>query len=419
MVLFAGAASAQQAEASKEIDPQTAQALVKRIDELEARLKEVESALAISRAENAHAEPAQPVQPAAAAVEPQSAPQTAHPMETASAPHEGESMDLNRTLLRIRGFGDVNLGGSNLKGSTTAFSLGQVNLFVTSDLSDKFKFLSEVVFEAGSDNVFGVDIERFLLTYGFRDYLNLAVGRYHTAIGYYNTAYHHSTWLQTATGRPFLFRFEDQGGMLPIHNVGAQVFGKIPSGKVGLHYIVEVGNGRGTSTPQTEPVQNIVDENNHKAVNVAVFARPESVPGLQIGASVYRDLLTPKDAPSVGETIVDGYVVYNGRLFQWLNEGLLVREAPHGTSRTYNTPGFYTQLSRRFNVWTPYFRYQYVNAPLNGPIFYTNVGLQHGPSVGIRYDISEFVAWKLQYDYTSLKSGQSYQTVTLQAGFTF
>jgi len=36
--------------------------------------------------------------------------------------------------------------------------------------------------------------------------------RYHTAIGYYNTAYHHSTWFQTTTGRPFLFEFEDKGG---------------------------------------------------------------------------------------------------------------------------------------------------------------------------------------------------------------
>lgn len=429
LVLTIPEAWGQETQAAVSPDPQTTQAMMKRIDELEARLKLVEAALATSRAENAKAEPVAPAQPATvqpAAAQPgnQNVRASSAPTESATGSPmggmaEGESMDLNKTLLRIRGFGDVNLVGSDLKGSTTSFALGQVNLFITSDLSEKFKFLSEVVFEAGSDNVFGVDIERFLLTYDFKDYLNLAVGRYHTAVGYYNTAYHHSTWLQTATGRPFLFHFEDDGGILPIHNVGAQVFGKIPSGKLGLHYIVEVGNGRASSGPDSEAVQNVIDENNHKAVNVQVFARPEPVPGLQTGVSVYRDLLTPKDAPSVGETIVDGYVVYNGRLFQWLNEGLLLREAPHGTTRTYNIPGFYTQVSRKFKLWTPYFRYQYVNAPLNGPVFYTNVGLQYGPSVGIRYDISDFVAWKLQYDYTSLKNGQSYQTLTLQAGFTF
>lgn len=421
---------AQQIDAPKDLNPQTAQVLMQRIDQLEARLKEVEAALAKSQASNPSIATAQmvkqnPEQPVAPPQEPEhtqepvQAPE--HQAEAAAAHPEGEPMDLNKTLMQIRGFADTDLTGSSMKGFHTSFSLGQVNLFITSDLSDKLKFLSEVVFEAGPDNVFGVDVERLLLTYRFNKYFNLAVGRYHTSIGYYNTAYHHSTWLQTTTGRPFLFRFEDQGGILPIHNVGASLSGRIPSGRLGLHYIAEVGNGRASSSPQSEPVQNEVDENTHKAFNFQVFARPEAIPGLQTGFSVYRDLLTPIAQPRVNETIWDYYVVYNGHNYQWLNEALLVREAPQGPSSTAtsNIPGFYTQLSKRFGAFTPYFRYQYVNAPLSGPVFYTNVGLQYGPSVGLRYDLSDFVAWKVQYDYTSLKNGQSYQTVTLQACFTF
>ena len=421
---------AQQIDAPQNLNPQTAQVLMQRIDQLEARLKEVEAALAKSQALNpsitsANMVSQNPGQPVASPQEPE------HPAEPVQAPEhqaeaapthpEGEPMDLNKTLMQIRGFADTDLTGSTQKGFHTSFSLGQVNLFITSDLSDKLKFLSEVVFEAGPDNVFGVDIERLLLTYRFNQYFNLAVGRYHTSIGYYNTAYHHSTWLQTTVGRPFLFRFEDQGGILPIHNVGASLSGRIPSGRLGLHYIAEVGNGRASSSPQSEPVQNEVDENSHKAFNFQVFARPEALPGLQTGFSVYRDLLTPIGLPSVNETILDYYIVYNGHNYQWLNEALLVRQAPRGPSPspTVNIPGFYTQISKRFGAFTPYFRYQYVNAPLNGPVFYTNVGLQYGPSVGLRYDLSDFVAWKLQYDYNSLKNGQSYQTVTLQACFTF
>ena len=420
----------QQIDAPQNLDPQTAQVLMQRIDQLEARLKEVEAALAKSQALNpsitsANMVSQNPGQPVASPQEPE------HPAEPVQAPEhqaeaapthpEGEPMDLNKTLMQIRGFADTDLTGSTQKGFHTSFSLGQVNLFITSDLSDKLKFLSEVVFEAGPDNVFGVDIERLLLTYRFNQYFNLAVGRYHTSIGYYNTAYHHSTWLQTTVGRPFLFRFEDQGGILPIHNVGASLSGRIPSGRLGLHYIAEVGNGRASSSPQSEPVQNEVDENTHKAFNFQVFARPEALPGLQTGFSVYRDLLTPIGQPSVQQTILDYYVVYNGHNYQWLNEALLVRQAPRGPSPspTVNIPGFYTQISKRFGAFTPYFRYQYVNAPLNGPVFYTNVGLQYGPSVGLRYDLSDFVAWKVQYDYNSLKNGQSYQTVTLQACFTF
>src|SRR5207245_1166002 len=171
--------------------------------------------------------------------------------ELQEEPPVPERMDVSKTLLRIRGFGDINLHGDNQKGDTTSFTLGQLNLFVTSDISERFKVLSEIIFEGGPDNIygvttgqrntFGVDVERFLVEYSHNDYFKLAAGRWHTAIGYYNTAYHHSTWFQTAADRPFLFAFEDRGGILPIHSVGASASGLIPSGRLGLHYVAEVG----------------------------------------------------------------------------------------------------------------------------------------------------------------------------------
>ena len=193
-----------------------------------------------------------------------------------------ERMDLSRTLLRIRGFGDISFHGSTQHGDTTSFSLGQLDLFVTSDVSDKFKFLSEIVFEGGPSNIYGnvtgepnsfsVDVERYLLQYSHNDYFNVSAGRGHTSIGYYNTTYHHSSWLQTTTGRPFLFDFEDHGGILPIHMVGVSATGQIPSGSLGLHYVAEVGNGRASRQPiDQEPVQNVIDDQSHKAYNVALF----------------------------------------------------------------------------------------------------------------------------------------------------
>lgn len=412
---------AQQTEAPSDSNKQSEEALLQRIVQLEARLKDVEAALAKGQPGAAVVTSATAPQPTVApAPAATSAPQGAPAAQPQAEPIGQEPMDLNRTLLRIRGYSDVNLHGSTLKGdpaSTTAFSLGQVNLFVTSDVSDRFKFLSEIVFEAGTDNVFGVDIERMLLTYSFSDYLNVSVGRYHTAIGYYNTAYHHSTWFQTATGRPFLFAFEDEGGILPIHNIGASITGKVPSGGLGLHYVAEIGNGRAYRT--SEPVQNTVDENTHKALNFAVFARPEAIHGLQVGFSAYRDLLTPAAPPAIDQTILAAHAVYTGLDFEWLNEALLIRNALRGAPRVFNTPGFYSQISRRFHSYRPYFRYQYINAPVNEPIFSPNVGLQHGPSFGLRYDMSEFVAVKAQYDYTMLRGDRAFHTVSLQTGFTF
>ena len=438
-ILFAllpGTALAQEprsANAPDDSDKKTIQMLLDRIDRLETRVKQLEDervpaskqATPTPTAPKVATAPTGAPKPTtqAAAVPPPSPPQEDQ-MEPA------ERMDLSETLLRIRGFGDVTFHGATDHGSTTAFSLGQLDLFVTSDLSEKFNFLSEIVFEAENKrqfgvttgeppNSFGVDVERLLLQYSPNEHLNVALGRYHTAIGYYNTAYHHSTWLQTTLGRPFLFNFEDEGGILPVHNVGVSVSGLISPPSLGLHYVAEIGNGRRSRIALgDEPVQNVIDENNHKSVNFAVFFRPESVHGLQAGVSVYRDLLTPLGKPPVGETILATHAVWILPKFEWLNEAMLVRHHLEGTDLTFNTPAFYSQISRQYGSYRPYFRYEYLNAPNNEPIF-PEVGLRTGPSVGVRYDANESVALKLQYDFTAFRDQPSSNALGLQVGFTF
>jgi hypothetical protein len=403
-------ARAQQATDGAESDRQTIQMLLRRVEQLEARVSQLEAAKTPVVAAAGSGETSG--QTAATPVPPESEPdgKSAHGM--------AERMDTSNTLMRIRGFGDVTFHGGDRKGDTTSFTLGQLNLFVTSDISERFKLLSEIVFEADSRNAMGVDVERFLLQYSPNDHLNIAVGRYHTAIGYYNTAYHHSTWLQTATGRPFLFRFEDDGGILPIHNVGVSASGLLPSGKLQLHYVAEVGNGRASRSPLDEAVQNVVDENNRKSVNFGIFATPDAIRGLQVGFSVYRDLLQPARAPRIGETIFAAHAVIVRPNFEWLNEVLDIRHAPDGTARVFNTPGFYSQVSKRFGSYRPYFRYQYVNGSDSEPVF-PDVGRRQGPSAGLRFDASESVALKLQYDRTSLRHGDAYNSLALQMGFTF
>jgi hypothetical protein len=421
MVMGAPPLCAQQFAAPSGLNELTPQLLLQRIDQLDGEIKELRAALVKITAEPPNQAPSQ------------AAPPRQPDAESQAQPPEPQGMDVNRTLLRIRGFSDITFHGSDHIHDSplcqaytcfpSSFTLGQVNLFVTSDLSERFKFLSEIVFESDEFNNFGVDVERVLLQYSQNDYLNVAVGRYHTAIGYYNTAYHHSTWFQTTTGRPFLFDFEDKGGPLPIHNVGISLSGRIPSGAMGLHYVVEVGNGRASRSyvpPQGQTataVQSYVDENAHKAVNVALFARPDSIPGLQVGFSAYRDVLTPGVPARIGETILAAHAVFIRTNFEWLNEALVIRHTPQG-GRLYDTPGGYTQISKRFGSYRPYFRYQYLNAADSEPLF-PDIRLRAGPSVGIRYDPTDFVALKFQYDYTQLRANPGINGLALQAGFTF
>ena len=412
---------AQESSETVVIDKQTLQQMLQRIDQLEAKVNQLEA----ERSSSPTLLPAVPLTQANLALPSASSHIVADTSDDPTYPSDPEKMDVSKTMLHIRGFADFGLGGSTQKGRSAEFNMGELNLFVTSNISDRLKFLSEIVFEneaeglySGQSNDFTVDVERALLEYSYNDHLSLAIGRYHTAIGYYNTAYHHSAWVQTALGRPLLFAFEDEGGILPLHELGVSVSGQIPSGDLGLHYIAEVGNGRSTRTPINSVVEMPLNLGNHESENIALFVRPESVPGLQAGVSLYREMLSPTEKQRIRETIWDAYVMLARGKFEWLNEGLVIRHSVLATSGVYETPGFYTQLSKRFGSYTPYFLYQYINAPVNEPIF-PDVGLRTGPSLGIRFDATESVAFKLQYDYTALRRQPGINSLGVQVGFTF
>jgi len=385
------------------------------IADLEARLRELEARQA--RDDGAQAARAAPA--AAPLAGPPAAPVEVAAASTARAPqHDGdhEQASGGTPRIEIQGFADVNFRASNQKGTANSFSLGQLDLFLTSRLSEKFSVLGELIVEAGPDNRFSFEIHRLLLRYAPNDYLNLSAGRYHTAIGFYNTAYHHGSWFQTAVNRPFIFAFESKGGILPLHNVGVSATGRVPSGSLGLRYIAEVGNGRASRSRQDQAVQTALDENNGKSFNLGLFARPKSLPGFQTGFSVYRDSLTPAGAPKVGQTIMAGHAVYQNRRYEVLNEAVVVRHERGG--RVFYTPGLYTQFSRRFGDLRPYARYQYVNVPADDPI-YPDVGRRNGPSLGVRYDVSDYAAFKAQYDRTQRRSQSPIDELLLQLAFTF
>jgi hypothetical protein len=133
-------------------------------------------------------------------------------------------------------------------------------------------------------NEFAVEMDRLLLTYNANDYLKVSFGKYNTAMGYYTNAFHREHYFQTAVSRPLMYGDEDDGGILPVHNIGITATGKIPSGLWNLHWTLDLANGRGVST--NVPIQNFVDENNGNAVNIGLFTRPDWGPPKTIWRSL-------------------------------------------------------------------------------------------------------------------------------------
>jgi hypothetical protein len=274
----------------------------------------------------------------------------------------------------------------------------------------------------GSDNAVGIDLERIMLQYRQNRYFNIGVGRYHTDIGYYNTAFHHAQFLQTTLDRPKMYAFDDQEGYMSLQEIGMSANGELPSGKLGLHWVAQVGNGR-NHPPGAEPAQNKIDVNNDKAFNLAVFARPSQAPGLQTGMSFYRDVVTLDEPPVTNQRILAAYAVYSNAKYEWLNEGSLTSNVRVG-GRVFHTPGFYTQFSRAYGKYRPYARYSYVNSNLHDPLFGGEDGTrilrrQNDLSVGMRYDFNEYAAFKLQYDHYDERTISSWNRMATQFAFTF
>jgi hypothetical protein len=405
LLLLAPVAPAQQAADTAASQSEINQQLLLRIQELE---KEVQ---ALKQSQTATSTPVP-------------APAPAPPPETVV-----EMPSLNEVAPRIKliVFGDV--GASVLSHVPSTFEFGSLDLFMTARLSDKVSTLGEALFIAQSDNSVGVDVERLLLNYRPSDYFNVSVGRYHTWVGYYNTAFNKAAFLETAVDRPFFYQFDDTGGFLPMQDIGVNISGKIPSGKLGLNYVLEVGNGRAWGS-NVEPAQNFQDANDSKSINGGLFVRPEKISGLQVGFSLRHDNLTVP-GPPVGETIGTVHAVLTNGKYEILNEGVLVRHVqPSGP--VFNTGAFYSQWSRAFGNWRPYFRYQYFNAPSDDPVWlYASpnayaplyvtsfVGRLNGPSIGVRYDFTQHSALKLQFDRYDMRGLQDANRVTSQVAFTF
>ena len=158
--------------------------LLKRIEQLELRVAELEGARSTPAAA---ATPA--AQPAATEVARTPSPSTL----------QAASPEATYPSLHIAGFSDVNFSASDKKGSTSGFEEGQFVLHFSTPLSQRVSFFSELTFSARSDagtgsppaGGFNAEVERVSVRFDQSDYFRLSLGRFHTPINWWNTAFHH------------------------------------------------------------------------------------------------------------------------------------------------------------------------------------------------------------------------------------
>jgi hypothetical protein len=340
--------------------------------------------------------------------------------------------------LKISGFGDVDFSANDLHSAATGFGAqtllsphsgfeeGQFTLHLSSALSSKVTMFGELTLTARSDAGtgsppaagFNAEVERVIIRYDVNDYFKLSFGRYHTPINYWNTAFHHGQWLQTTISRPEMTQFG--GSFIPVHFVGALSEGVVPAGGLNLNYAVGMGNGRGQVISRGGDFSDI---NNNRAWLVNTFLRPDALYALQVGGSVYRDELNPLTAPAAREWIESAHVVWHKETPELIAEFANVAHQPIGAAASSNSQAYYVQAAYRLpwlqKLWKPYYRFEYIHVPKSDAIFRPVVPTFHASTVGLRYDITTFAAFKFEYRNYVRRDGPSFYGFFGQTSFTF
>ncbi|MDQ6738760.1 MAG: hypothetical protein M3Z30_13805 [Gemmatimonadota bacterium] len=211
--------------------------------------------------------------------------------------------EISMPVVRAMLFGDISYVATNRK-IPSGFAMGQAVGHVIVSFTDRLNYFGEFSATAQPTG-YAFEVERSILRYDFDDALKVSAGRYHTPIGYWNTAFHHGAWLQTTVSRPEMIKFGSQ--LIPTHFVGAFAEGDLPAGDLGLQYMAGIGNGRAATISRAGDAG---DLNGSRAWTVALSARPATLYGAQLGAGYYRDRVTPASGPGATEGISSAYFAW-------------------------------------------------------------------------------------------------------------
>jgi hypothetical protein len=340
------------------------------------------------------------------------------------------------TALELHGFADVSYQ-QDLRNDASpdedngAFVVGPLDFYIAESLGPRVDMLAEFVFESGI-----VDVERLQIGYLFSDALKVYAGRFHTSLGYWNTAYHHGAFLYTTIDRPFFLRWEDEGGILPVHTVGLVATGRQFLAPGEFSYQVLVGNGPSITDedganvldPNTE-----IDPNKNKAVGLHATWAPSAPAGWAVGVSAFNSrvvnkgplIAPPAPAPSldVTQTIVGADISHTEGPLEILAEYFMVRDKDKVGANTATNHFYYVQVSREIGGRVaPYARHEQgsLDEGANDPYMLAlGVADQRIETIGVRTRIGNQSVLKLEGRFVNDDGLDSHQEYGAQWAFAF
>ncbi|MBI5449811.1 MAG: hypothetical protein HY940_00480 [Gammaproteobacteria bacterium] len=337
--------------------------------------------------------------------------------------------------LDIGAFADIGYASSNEPGSPDSFAIGGLDLYSTQKLSANTTAFFEFVFENNGE-AFVTDVERYSVKHTFSNALQLAAGRFHAPLGYWNSHYHHGVLIQDTPSRPGFLDFEDgNNATLPMHNVGLTATGNLSAISYELSYAnssaYDTTGGAGSGEIL---VPNVADQNNKKAIFGHLGYK---VPGqnLNLGLSYMNNTLfeagtnagygtSPGDA-LVEMTVIglDGrYAVSNfDALFEYYSFDNAA-QAGVGDGASHTASAYYAQLGYRFaDKFKAVYRHEAVDFDTGASVdeYFNILGTAVSTTdvAALRYDVDDTNAVTLEYKTYSPDGGDSVDTTTVNWSF--
>jgi hypothetical protein len=311
-------------------------------------------------------------------------------------------------------FGNVDYVAMAAAGDNSGFRNGGLDLFVTSQLSERWSGLVEMLFEAAGGTLI-TDLERIQVNYDHSDELRLTAGRIHSPLARWNLSIHHGVFLQTPIDRPAMTVGEDAPGVFPIHFVGLLASGRLVQFG-GITYTAGIGNGR---APVLEQVQITRDANEHKAIIVGLGISPPAVVGLDVSVTGYIDRI-PAETGAIDERDFTLSASYLARGWELRGEWGRMHHEPAGSNVDYDTDGWYLLMSRglpgNFETVRPYVMVDRLEVPA-GFEFFERVRDRSAWMAGLRWDADPAVALKVDYRSQRIGGGERDGLVRLQLAF--
>jgi hypothetical protein len=328
--------------------------------------------------------------------------------------------------IHFSGFGDIDVSAQSRSEGSRGFSEGQFAMHVAAALSPRVNVFGEFSLTPRTDagtgtppaTGFNPEVERLLVRFDRSDHLKVSFGRYHTPINYWNTAFHHGSWLQTTISRPEMVQFGSR--FIPVHFLGALVEGRLAAHGANLAYQAGIGNGRGNVISRGGDTG---DNNGRPAWLVSASSRPDRLYGLQYGGSFYVDRVSVPGRPEFDEHIAAAHLVWDHENPEVIAEITSIRHEQVGGGLVTTSLGYYFQTAYRLpdpaRLWKPYVRFEHIDIPAADQVF-AGIPELDGTTLGVRYDVITYAAVKAEMRIRRRGSGQPTENgYFLQVCFTF